>query len=167
MKSKLWPMVIGLGVLGIVVFIGYALTRPDTSPEQAKMPDTPSSKSSEPNVVSENGLHWHPQLTIYIDGEKQTIPTDIGISSSGHKSPHTHDEKGELHWENQGKVTKDDLKLGKLFENWGKPFSKTQLMDKTDPNGTKITMTVNGQPSTEFGNHLVADKEQIEIKYQD
>ncbi len=166
MKSKIWPIVIGLSVLGIVVFIGYALTRPDTTPEQAKKSDTPSSKSSDPNVVSENGLHWHPQLTIYINGEKQAIPSNVGISASGHKSPHTHDEK-ELHWENEGRVTKDDLKLGKFFENWDKKFTAAQILDKTDPSGKKITMTVNGQPSFEFGDHIVADKEQIEIKYQD
>ena len=159
MKSKLRPIIISLAILGVVGFIGYALTRPEATPEQAKPTDA--------NVVSENGLHYHPQLTIYINGEKQTIPANIGMSGSNHKSPHTHDEKGELHWENTGRVTKDDLRLGKLFENWGKKFSATQLLDKTDPSGTKITMTVNGQPNTEFGNHLVADGEQIEIRYQD
>ncbi len=164
MKSKLWPIVIGVGVLGVVVFIVYALTRPDAQPEQPKTAET---KSINSDIVSEKGLHWHPKLTIYINGEKQTIPTDIGVSASGHKSPHTHDDTGELHWENEGKVTKNDLKLGMLFDNWGKKFSSTQLFDKTDPSGSKITMTVNGQPNTEFGNHLVADKEQIEIKYQD
>lgn len=166
MKSKILPIVIGMGVLGIIVFIGFAMTRPDTPAQQAQ--DTKrDSKSSDPNVVSENGLHYHPQLAIYVNGDKVTIPTNIGLSQAKHKSPHTHDEKGELHWENEGTVTKDDLKLGKLFENWGKKFSSTQLLDKTDPSGSKITMTVNGQPNTEFGDHLVADKEAIEIKYQD
>lgn len=31
MKAKLWLIAIGISVLGIIVFIGYALTRPDTS----------------------------------------------------------------------------------------------------------------------------------------
>ena len=159
MKSKLRVIIISLGILVVVGFIGYALTRPESAPEQAKPTDA--------NVVSENGLHYHPQLAIYINGEKQTIPTDIGMSGANHKSPHTHDEKGELHWENTGRVTKDDLRLGKLFENWGKNFSATQLLDRTDASGAKITMTVNGQPNTELGNHLVADKEEIVIKYQD
>lgn len=166
MKSKIWLIVIGIAVIGTVGFIGYALSRPDTSPGQPQ-DQNKQSKSSGPNVVSENGLHYHPQLTIYVNGEKVTIPTNIGLSEAKHKSPHTHDEKGELHWENEGKVTKVDLKLGKLFENWGKKFTSTQLLDKADPSGSKITMTVNGQPNTEFGDHLVADKEQIEIKYND
>lgn len=166
MKSKIWLIVAAVGVLGIFAFIGFALTRPDTPLGQAQDPNK-QPKPSDPNVVSENGLHYHPQLTIYINGEKITIPTNIGLSEAKHQSPHTHDEKGELHWENEGKVTKDDLRLGKLFENWSKKFNSTQLLDKTDPSGSKITMTVNGQPNTEFGDHLVADKEQIEIKYQD
>lgn len=146
-------------MLAAAGFVGYALTRPEATPQKARPRDA--------NVVSEDGLHYHPQLAIYINGEKQIIPTDIGKSDSGHKSPHTHDETGELHWENTGRVTKDDLRLGKLFESWGKSFNTAQLFDKTDADGTKITMTVNGQPNTELGNHLVADKEQIEIKYQD
>ena len=36
MKAKIWPIVIGMGILGVVVFIGYALTRPDTNPQQAQ-----------------------------------------------------------------------------------------------------------------------------------
>ena len=36
MKPKLWFIVIGLVVLGFMVFIGYALTRPDTTPQQAQ-----------------------------------------------------------------------------------------------------------------------------------
>ncbi len=166
MKSKIWLIAVAVGVIAVFAFIGFALTRPDTPLGQAQ-DQNKQPKSSDPNVVSESGLHYHPQLSIYINGEKIIIPTNIGLSEAKHKSPHTHDEKGELHWENEGKVTKDDLRLGKLFENWGKKFNSTQLLDKTDPSGSKITMTVNGQPNTEFGDHLVADKEQIEIKYQD
>jgi len=162
MKSKIWPVVIGLGILGVIGFVIFALTRPEVLTNNQI-----SNKSSDPNVVSENGLHYHPKLVIYINGEKQTIPSGIGLTGTEHKSPHTHDETGELHWENQGRVTKDDLRMGKLFESMGKKFTSTELLDKTDPSGSKITMTVNGEKNLELGNHLVADKEEIEIRYQD
>lgn len=162
MKMKFWPILLGTTVIAVAVFTAFALTRPDKSDKNQI-----SNSKPDPNVISENGLHYHPKLTIYINNEKQTIPGGIGLSESEHKSPHTHDETGELHWENTGKVTKDDLKLGKLFESWGKEFSSTKLFDKEDPSGTKITMTVNGHNNIELADHLVADKEEIVIRYQD
>ncbi len=31
------------------------------------------------NVVSNEGIHWHPELSIYIHGVKQVVPANIGI----------------------------------------------------------------------------------------
>ena len=47
MKAKLWLIVIGIGVLGIIVFIGYALTRPDAS-QQAQ-----NQTANEANLLGE------------------------------------------------------------------------------------------------------------------
>lgn len=79
--------------------------------------------SASSDIVSKKGIHWHPNLAIYIKGQKQVIPADIGIgkqyaSSKWYDSMmsmtdfHTHDNSGELHWEvMEGPVTKDHVKL--------------------------------------------------------
>ncbi len=41
-------------------------------------------------AVPQGPIHWHPHLTIKIDGEEQTIPTGIGIGTV-HMPAHTHD----------------------------------------------------------------------------
>jgi hypothetical protein len=177
MKNKLVPIGIGLGIVVVVAFIGYALMQPDTSAQQSR----PATKSNNPDVVSDTEIHWHPEISIYINGAKQEIPSDIGLGEQYKKNRwydpmmrmtdvHTHDKSDQLHWEvmkDKTPVTKDHVQLGVFFEIWGKRFSKAELLDKTDPTGRKISMKVNGQPNTEFENHVVADKEKIEIRYQD
>jgi len=62
---------------------------------------------------STTSIHWHPHLTIKIQGEKQQIPSGIGIGQeysdslyydSGMQmtSIHTHDADGTVHWEIMG-----------------------------------------------------------------
>ncbi len=130
------------------------------------------------DVVSKTGIHWHPQLVIYIKGQKQEIPANIGIgkqySNSKWYDPmmdmtdfHTHDNSGRLHWEvMDGPVTKEHVQLKAFFEVWGKTFNTSQIFDaKNGPDGT-VKMTINGQPNTEFENYQVKDKDRIEIRYE-
>jgi hypothetical protein len=130
------------------------------------------------DIVSKSGIHWHPELAIYIKGQKQEIPANIGIgkqySNSKWYDPmmdmtdfHTHDNSGTLHWEvMDGPVTKEHVQLKAFFEVWGKAFNATQIFDaKNGPDGT-VKMTVNGQPNSEFENYQVKDKDKIEIRYE-
>ena len=66
MKSKIWLIAVAVGVIAVFAFIGFALTRPDTPLGQAQ-DQNKQPKSSDPNVVSESGLHYHHQLSIYIN----------------------------------------------------------------------------------------------------
>lgn len=128
------------------------------------------SNSSVPSdqIVASNGLHWHPKLEIYIKGQKQEIPANIGIGAV-HQKIHTHDEDtkdGVVHMEMQGVVTKDDTKLGNFFRIWGKEFSSTKLFDKINGADGTVKMTVNGQENKDFENYLMKDGDKIEIKYE-
>lgn len=128
------------------------------------------SKSSKPpvpkeQIIAENGLHWHPTLSIYIKGEKQDIPKDIGIGAV-HQPIHTHDETGTLHMEMQGLITKQDTRLGNFFKTWGKEFSSTQIFDKKNGPEGKVKMMVNGKENTDFANYLMKDGDKIEIRYE-
>ncbi len=129
-------------------------------------------------VISKTGIHWHPQLAIYIKGQKQEIPANIGIgkqyASSKWYDPmmsmtdfHTHDSSGELHWEvMEGPVTKDHVTLKAFFEVWGKTFNANQILDARDRADGTVKMFVNGQPNTKFEDYQVKDKDRIEIRYE-
>lgn len=129
-------------------------------------------------LVSQGGIHWHPKLTILIKGQKQTIPANIGIGMQYAGYPrydammkmtdmHTHDDTGVLHWEvMEGPVTKEDVRLGSFFAVWGKKFDGSCILDYCNGPEGSVTMSVNGEPNTEFQNYLVKDGDKIEIRYQ-
>ena len=115
-----------------------------------------SLQSPDGEVLSLKGLHSHPQLEIYVKGEKQEIPAGLGMVG-GHKPIHTHDDAPIVHLEFPAKVTKDDTRLVEFFTVWGKDFREF---------GQAVTMTVNGEPNTEFENYQMKDGDKIELRYE-
>ncbi|MBI4089249.1 MAG: hypothetical protein HY424_00920 [Candidatus Levybacteria bacterium] len=121
----------------------------------------------ESEVVTRNGLHWHPKLSIYIKGKKQEIPPNVGIGAV-EQSIHTHEDnkEGIIHMEMQGVVAKDETRLGNFFRIWGKQFNSNCIFDKCNgPEGT-VKMTVNGKDNNDFDNYKMRDGDNIEIKYE-
>ena len=114
-----------------------------------------SLESNDPNIVATGGIHWHPQLEIYVKGEKQNIPQNIGLGAV-HQPVHTHEDLPLLHLEFSGRVTKDDIRLGNFFRNWGKDMNEF---------GTNMKMAVNGKENMEFGDYVMRDKDQIELNF--
>lgn len=171
MDKGIW--IIG-GITTILVIVGIILFSAND-----KMNKLSSSfKGADGEIVSEQGIHWHPELTIVIKGQKQEVSANIGIGPQNSTSKwydpmmqmtdiHTHDNSGTLHWEVMaGPVKRGHVKLGAFFEIWGKPFSKNQIFDNKSGNGGMVKMTVNGQPNTDFENYIVKDKDKIEISYE-
>lgn len=128
-----------------------------------------SLQSKNPNVISTRGMHWHFQLAIYVDGEKQQIPANIGIGPQYASVPtfdhnmrmtaiHTHEPDGTIHLEFPNHVTREDTTLSNFFEIWGK--------DMMSDFGTLTSMTVNGKNLTEFGAYEVKDGDSIELRYE-
>jgi len=74
--------------------------------------------SDDPDIVSQKGFHWHPELAIFVKGEEQEIPPNIGIGAV-HQPIHTHDDsnQGIVHMEFQGLARKQDTTLGQFFKN--------------------------------------------------
>lgn len=150
-QGKIWKWLVVVLVVGLVGAGGWWLsTRPGVSNEE---------------IISRKGLHWHPELTIIIKGEKQEISANIGIGAA-HQPIHTHDVTGTLHLEIQGLVTKDDIKIGRFFKIWGKQFSSSCILDFCNSEEEKVKMFVNGQGNGEFENYLMKDKDKIEIRYE-
>lgn len=119
-------------------------------------------------IVTQQGLHWHPRLTVLIKGEKQEIPANFGLGAV-HLPIHTHaadSKEGVLHMEMSGLVTKDETKLGKFFQLWGKQFNSNCIFDKCNGSDGIVRMTVNGQETNEFENYLMKDGDKIEVRYE-
>ena len=146
--------VIGTGIVLIGAVVYFSKTQ------------APSTLSE--NVVAANGLHWHPRLAVYTNGEKQKFTDSIGLGAV-HQKMHTHTEDykdGVVHMEMTGVVTNEQTRLGNFFRIWGKKFSSTQIFDKTNgPEGT-VKMSVNGKVNTDFENYEMKDKDLIEITFE-
>lgn len=116
-------------------------------------------QSSDPNIIARNGLHWHPTLAIYVDGEKQEIPANIGLAGA-HQPMHTHAEdsaQGIIHLEFGSVVRSNDLHLGNFFQIWDK--------DMMSAFGMLERMTVNGKENTEYGDYQIKGEDKIELFY--
>ena len=123
---------------------------------------------NDPNIITRNGLHWHPELSIYVKGIKQEIPANIGVgvkyaeysgydARMGMTGTHTHDTTGVIHFEFGSIVRKEDLTLGQFFKIWGKGMRVF---------GTNMKMTVNGTENTKYEDYLMQDKDKIELRYE-
>lgn len=153
----------GITVVVLGVIFAIAMGNPQPTVKEAFT-------GEENEVISEQGIHWHPELAIYIKGVKQEIPANVGIGGvgpMGMEPLHTHDTSGQLHaeWE-RGPIKKGHLKLARFFEAWGKVFSQDQILDSKTNEGGKVTMTVNGQPNNEYENYVMRDSDKIEIRFE-
>ncbi len=151
--------IIGIAIATLVVLVGGIVLVSKTN--EVNIP--------EDQVVSKQGLHWHPKLTITFDGVKQDIPANIGMAGSIHQELHTHDEDakdGVVHMEMQGVVSKDETKLANFFRIWGKNFNSTSILDKTTETSKSIKFLVNGSQNSDFENYLMKDGDKIEIRYE-
>ena len=125
-------------------------------------------QASDPSIISRGGIHWHPELTIYIKGVKQEIPANVGIGpqyahTRGYDpqmrmaTVHTHEDLPLIHLEfMSGPVYKEDVTLGQFFKVWGKDIHSF---------GTNLRMTVNGVENTEYENYVMKDGDNIELNY--
>lgn len=120
----------------------------------------------ESQIISRSGIHWHSDLSIYINGEPQTIPANLGLTGRRHATMHTHDTTGEIHIEPSGLVTIDSITVKEFFEIWGEEFnSQCILVNCNGPDG-QVKMTVNGQENLEFENYSMRDRDRIEIRFE-
>lgn len=113
-------------------------------------------------LISRTGIHWHAALTITILGKIQEIPANIGLGAI--ENPvHTHAADGVIHLEFPNFVKKDDIRLSRFFEIWGKKFNRDCIFDKCNGPRGKVKMFVNGKQNLEFENYIMQDKDKIEI----
>ena len=116
--------------------------------------------------ASAGGAHIHPRLAVYVRGERIEVPANVGIDPS--RPPmemaglHTHDGSGVIHVENAARPT-----LGQFFEIWGVPLSSTKLGPYETKGSDRVRMWVDGEPSTEFGELVMEDGQEIVLAFGD
>ncbi|MEK9176452.1 MAG: hypothetical protein AAB520_03350 [Patescibacteria group bacterium] len=157
-KDKI--IIIGGGILTIVIILGISVLLSNNPSKSSGIPDD--------KIVVKNGLHWHPRLAVYISGKKQEFQNNIGLGAI-HQKMHTHDEDykdGVVHMEMQGEVTKDETRLGKFFEIWGKTFNSGQIFEFKNSSDSAVKMLVNGKTNKDFENYQMNDGDKIEIRYE-
>lgn len=71
-------------------------------------------------------VHIHPTLEIYVLGEKQEIPADLGITDDVMRVIHTHDTTGKLHVESP---VPHQFYLKDVFIIWGKTFNSSCVLE--------------------------------------
>ncbi|MBI4151958.1 hypothetical protein HY496_03220 [Candidatus Woesearchaeota archaeon] len=127
------------------------------------------------DVIPMGTTHWHPKLTIKIDGEIIPIPPDIGsgtgriidthLSGMNMSPTHTHEDDGTIHLENLDPSQKPEtLTLGYFFYVWDKPFSSMCIFEYCTTEGI-LRMYVNGQRNEEYGQYIMRDGDDIVIEY--
>ena len=108
--------------------------------------------------------HLHPNLKLFVNGERVQIPVNIGIDPTkpGEQmaSLHTHETDGTIHMEGMSEAT-----LGQFFEIWGVPFSEGELGPHSVDNDTRVQMWVDGRPSDEFHRLELADGQKVVVAY--
>lgn len=127
-----------------------------------------SLQSNDTDVISASGIHWHPRIEVFVGGEKQGIPANVGVgmryAGHPHYDPrmgmtpmHTHEADGVIHMEFPGRVTAEDTKLKNFLSLLG-----TDVIDSDSP----VTMTVNGAEAAAFTDYEMKDGDIIVLQYE-
>lgn len=98
------------------------------------------------------GTHIHAKLSLVIDGNKKTIPANVGINDTCMAEVHTHDASGKVHVEVPDGKT--DRTLADFFAVWDKQLDRP---------GHERTVSVNGQ--TASSSYTFADGDTITVEY--
>ena len=152
------PWIAGLVVL---VGLGYGIYSYLSSQPPAPVSDIPF-----PLV----NIHWHADLELDLCGVKSQLPAPpTGMENLGSATFHTHEDR-KIHMEGSF-YSPNDLKLGLFMDLVGVPFSSTQIASYKEgdscPNGRpgKVSMTVNGLPSTALRDYVIHENDQIGILF--
>ena len=115
----------------------------------------------------DRGVHWHPHLSVTLNGSPFTVPADIGIVASlwkdhpldqygsGAAALHTHDTSGTIHVEVN--TSHRDFTLHEFLAIWGQPSDGSSI------DGHPVTsVTVDGvQQASAKGDVVLKDGEKI------
>lgn len=90
--------------------------------------------------------HYHPHLSITIDGTPVPVPPNIGVdpNTGAMSALHTHEGDGTIHIE--ADTVGEKFTLGQLFTQWGVVLTLTSIGGVRATAGEMVTVTSNGTP---------------------
>ena len=153
-RTKKVRLVVLWGIpIVLVVLAGWAIVR------------SPKTNEGDNPQISRHGIHWHPEISITIKGERVTIPANIGVG--GLKADtHTHNVNDRIHLEINRSVRERDTRLAKFFDTWSKEFNSQCIFESCNGEEGTVKMFVNGEENFDFENYLKKDRDRIEIRYE-
>ena len=89
-------------------------------------------------VNEQVSYHIHAHVSIYINGQAQTIPANVGINQQQgcYYWLHTHDTTGVIHIEAPQPII---YTLGNFFHIWGQQFAQSQYpIELSDTTGWQV-----------------------------
>ena len=163
---KIFTIVCLVSLIGLLEYEGMINLIDDKNSSESPLVNTSDDMhplGEECLTTHDVAMHFHPYLTIVIDGEEYEIPENAGIYTEtcpeAMHMTHTHDTSGKIHVEGHQVV---DVPLEVFFDVWDKHFDETGIFEYRD--GT-IEMTVDGIVNEEYQNLLLADGQNIVIQY--
>ena len=117
-------------------------------------------------------MHWHPQVSVTINGSPATIPGQIGIDPGlwvdhsldqygiGMSPLHTHNTSGEIHEESN---TVRDFTLQEFLAIWGKHVDLSQVLNHPVDPGHRAYILVDGVERPASQDVVFANGQKIQI----
>lgn len=154
-RQLLTLSVVSVGIAAAVLFI----TRPKETTPTSALPGVLTSKApwdanAARSAARARGLHLpaegttqhiHSDLQIFVHGQQEPVPANIGVTDTTIQSLHTHDTSGAIHMESSVART---WRLGELFDVWGVRFTPSCLGGYCNGGGNTLQVFVNGQEQT-------------------
>jgi hypothetical protein len=119
----------------------------------------------DPLTAEGQAVHIHQHLDIYVDGNKVTVPAQIGISANNAfiSDLHTHDATGIMHVESP---TVTSFSLGQFFAVWGVLLDQRCIGGLCAEGGKSLRAWVNGKPLNADPTRIVlAEHQEIVLAY--
>ena len=161
------PSPIIVGIICILYFSMMVQTSPELSAQ------VPGGNKTGNEII----MHTHSGLNVTVNGKSLAVPNGVGINSTlwndhsldkygterkaitfGVISPamsplHTHDSSGIIHIESN---EYRNYTLGDFLNIWGLPLG-----------GKEISLSINGNSTENYANHILNDMEEMVLKLED
>lgn len=146
-KSVIWIVVIVVILIGLMM---WGRTASEDAAGHWEDTDVLCLPSGHANVA----YHIHPTLDIFVDGEVESVPANIGVNTECMAEIHTHDATGKIHIETTS--AERNITLGDFFAVWDENLERE---------GFETEVTVNGEPLSDLLDFVPQDLDAIVIKY--
>lgn len=137
----------------VILLLVRANKQSNTDQEIAVSPDETEIPCL-PNGHQKIASHIHPTLTIFIDGDEETIPANLGIEGSCMREVHTHDTTGSIHIETA--KLGSTYTLADFFTVWG---------EEHDRQGYVLEITQDGEVKESVEDVILSDHSVIQMSY--